>query len=211
MEGPEVAGMYDKYMMTDSDLAPEAYMDERLISPEIDCTEHLRVELRFVRNYKTYDDPEHLQVAEVDIRVLDHGVWGEWVNLLHWDRNSGDSSGCEKVYIAPYADARKIQIRWHFYQAKWDYWFAVDDIKIIGEQRPTCLPQVREVNKVGDSVSLRWSCELGDRPVTVECRDELANGEWLPVPGSCWPAWRSSWSGEETGSLRQRFYRVRFE
>ncbi len=209
--GEPTGGLFKHFMMTDSDLAPEAYMDERLISPEIDCTEHLRVELRFVRNYKTYNDPERLQVAEVDIRVLDDGAWGEWVSLLHWDRNSGDSSGCEKVYIAPYADGEKIQIRWRFYQAKWDYWFAVDDIRIIGEPRPLCLPRVF-VNRAGNSVSLTWSWPPhGERPVTVECRDELTNGEWQPVPGSCWPAWRSSWSGEETGSLRQRFYRVRFE
>jgi hypothetical protein len=136
---PNIEGMVGNYMISDSDLSPEAIMDEELITPEIDCTDWVQVRLHFNKNYRIYDDPDHRQVAEVDVRRYeeDIGTWGDWVNLLHYDYMT--LAAGEYVMAAPEAvdlsahDGRKIQVRWHFYEAVWDYWFAIDEITVSGE------------------------------------------------------------------------------
>jgi hypothetical protein len=133
-QDPNIAGMYDKYMISDRNLAQEATLDERLVSKEVDCTNHIKVRLNFSKNYRAYsEDLEHLQVAEVDIQVLANGIWGQWVNLFHWDRNYGTSTMPVQVDIASLADKKKIRLRWHFYEAKWDDWFAIDQVRVSGE------------------------------------------------------------------------------
>jgi len=116
-------------------------MDEELITPEIDCRSWETVRLHFNKNYRVFDDPENLQIAEVDIRVFEQaaGTWRPWINLLHLDRVTGPQVGDlidsnpEQADLSAYADGSVIQLRWHFYEAVWDYWFAVDDILVSGE------------------------------------------------------------------------------
>ena len=48
----------------------------------IDCTNHAKARLKFKKNYRVYDDHDHLQVAEVDIRVWDDVAgWGKWTQV----------------------------------------------------------------------------------------------------------------------------------
>jgi len=136
-ENPNLVSMTGNYMIADSDLAPEVAMDEELISPEINCRGYLNVRLRFNKNFRIYaGHADHLQVAEVDIRVLNEATatWGGWVNLLRYDASKGIEYDTAPVDmdISHYADGKKVQIRWHFYEALWDYWFAIDDVAISG-------------------------------------------------------------------------------
>lgn len=61
----------------------------------------------------------------------------------------------------------------------------------------------------GDSVSLTWS-DLGpDFAYTVEFRDSLMDGNWMPVPpAEQWPTTATIWSDVSAASIGTRFYRV---
>ncbi len=135
-EDPDIESMTDNYMITNSDLAGTVDLDQELITPEIDCTNHTKVRLNFNKNYRVYaDDTADDQVAEVDVRE----VGGDWVNLLHYDRTTVGvyDTAAEVVDLSAY-DGKVIQIRFHFYEANFAYWFAVDKIRVCGE--PSSLP-----------------------------------------------------------------------
>ena len=212
-EDPNIAGVTNNYMITDSDLAPEADMDEGLITPEIDCTNWLWLRLDFSKNFRIYpDDTTHLQVGEVDIRVYDEETssWGDWVTLLHYDRTTvaDINSSPEQVDLSAY-DERRIQIRWHFHQATYDYWFAVDDIVLSGEMKEIPVGEVLYLGLVEGKVQLTWE-EFGGGNYTVEYADDLTS-DWQPVPGVAWPITETTWPGESIGALPTRYYRVRSE
>jgi hypothetical protein len=213
-ESPDIAGVTNNYMITDADLAPEAAMDEGLLTPQLDCTNWIRLRLDFSKNFRIYpDDIDHLQVGEVDIRTYDEETssWGGWVNLLHYDRNSvaDINSSPEQVDLSAY-DEKKLQIRWHFHQATYDYWFAVDDIVLSGEMKEIPSGQVLDLGLVGGKVELTWE-EFGGGNYTVEYSGDLTSGNWQPVPGVAWPITETTWPGESIGALPTRYYRVRSE
>jgi hypothetical protein len=205
-QDPNLPGMYDKYMVTDSDLAPDATLDERLISKEVDCTNHMKVRLNFSKNYNAYEDPDHLQVAEVDIQVFDNGVWGNWVNLGHWDRTTGSSSTPEQVDISSLADRKKIRLRWHFFEAKWDYWFAIDQVRVSGELLPPQKGKITYVAVAAGKLTLNWTV-FGTKQYTVQQTDNLPGGTWVSAPGT-WPISEQTWTSGDVSGSNRLFYRV---
>ena len=140
VEDPNLVGMSGNYMISDSDFSAEAQLDEELISPETDCSGFSDVWVAFNCNIRIYeDDPENHQVTELDMSVYDadSGTWSEWANLSSRTAASGDWSSEEpKVFsLSPAADGRKVKIRWRFHQAQYDYWWAIDNVKVTGEQQ----------------------------------------------------------------------------
>lgn len=229
-EDPDIAGMTENYMITDSDLAPGVDVDEELISPEIDCTGWEKVRLDFRKNFRVYaDDLDHLQIGEVDIRVLDEASgpvvwepftgsnrtsvpdndngWSDWVNLLHFDRTTvaEEDSFPERVDISSYADGKKIQIRWHYYNANFDYWFAVDEIRVSGE---SVEPPVIEPPPFCDDGFLSRVDLPEDCCYIVQYLDDLASGDWQPLPGYTWPATGEKVICIKTAGLRHKFFRI---
>jgi len=228
-EDPDIAAMTENYMITDSDFAPGVDVDEELISPVIDCTYWQKVRLDFRKNFKVCpDDLDHLQIGEVDIRVPDEasgpvvwepfmgsnrrsvpnedGRWGQWVNLLHFDRTTvaEEDSFPERVDISSYADGKKIQIRWHYYNANYDYWFAVDEIRVSGEsvEPPVIEPPICDDGFLS-RVDLPEDCCY-----IVQYLDDLASGDWEPLPGYTWPATGRQAICIKTAGLRHRFFRI---
>jgi len=189
-------------------------MDEGLITPPIDCMNHRRVRLNFNKNYHVYpDDADHAQIAEVDIRSSDDGVtWGDWVNLLHWDRTTVTEydTDPEQVDISAYADHKFIQVRWHYYDATFDYWFAIDDVRVSGDKEKEEPGKVIDLGYAEGKVSLGWEA-FGGGNYTVEYTEDLASGNWQPVPDVTWPITETTWPGEDIGVLPGRYYRVRSE
>jgi hypothetical protein len=140
LEPANIAWMENKYMISDSDLSGEGVLlDEEMISPEVDCTTWIRLQLNFNKNYRIYGDPDHTQDAEVDIRSYDPATgWSNWTNLLHLDTRSvpvyfdpPELSDPEVFDLSAY-DRKKIQLKFHFFNAEYDYWFAIDDIRLTG-------------------------------------------------------------------------------
>ncbi len=216
-ESPALDAMTNNYAITDSDLAGAVDADEELITPSIDCTGHRLLRLYFNMNYRVYvDDVDHDQVAEVDVRSSDDGVtWGNWVNLQRWDSSTVTdmASGAEEVDLSAHADGKFIQVRWHYYEANYDYWFAVDDIRVSGDKVEVPPPK-REIILLGYAegvADLTWET-FGGGNYTVQYTADLTSGSWDPIPDVTWPITATTWSGDITGIFGQGVYlRVRSE
>ncbi len=210
-QDPNLAGMDDQYMIADSDLSTDANMDEELITPEINCTEWLGVRLDFNKNFRPYlEDVHHLQIGEVDIRSYDEASgWSDWIHLLHFDRtmvspgaDPADDSAPEQVDLSSHADRKRIQIRWHLYDARYDWWFAVDDIVVsgmrVGPQPPSNAIIVKsnievpyELRMLPDGEYTSGTTQPTDEhKVFEEVHDNVMPGNWqitwLPLPNA-WP------------------------
>jgi hypothetical protein len=214
---PAIDAMTGNYVISDSDLAGDVEADEELITPNIDCTNHRQVRLEFNMNYLAYpDDTTHLQIADVDIRSSDDGVvWGDWVNLLRWDTSTvaESASGPEEVDISANADGKIIQIRFHYYDANFDYWFAVDDLRVSGDkvEVPPEKGNILTIGYVAGVADLTWEV-FGPGNYTVQYTADLPSDDWQPVPGVTWPITDTTWSGNIDAIFGQGVYlRVRSE
>jgi len=212
-QGPElvcepanIAGMENKYMISDSDFSGAGVLlDEEMLSRQVDCTDWTDVRLTFNKNYRIYvEDPEHLQIAEVDIRAFDRRMgWSLWVNLLHLDTSSvpaglnpPELSGPERFDLSAH-DGKRIQLRFHFYDAEYDYWFAVDNIRVSGHfhyEPPIIWPP--------EGITVTWT-PFGNGEYSVEYTTDLM-GTWTTIAG---PFTQTSFTTPIPAD-RQGFYRV---
>ena len=110
-------------MIVDSDYAGTVDMNEQLITQNIDCTNLTGVTLRFKHDFEYYA----VEVGDVDIRV--NG--GEWQNLARYQ--VANYAGLVELDLSGFgADgAAGVQIRWHYYNANYDWYWGVDDVQII--------------------------------------------------------------------------------
>lgn len=111
------------FMIVDSDWAGYEDMDEQLITHSIDCTNLSDVKLRFKHDfyYNSYE------IGDVDIRV--NG--GVWQNLARYE--GADYYGLVEFSLSSFgADgAADVQIRWHYYNAYYEWYWGIDDVQII--------------------------------------------------------------------------------
>ncbi|MDP2895962.1 MAG: carbohydrate-binding protein [bacterium] len=208
-EPANIAGMENKYMISDSDFSGAGVLlDEEMLSPEVDCTRCTGLRLTFDRNYRIYEDPEHLQIAEVDIRASDPAMgWSNWVNLLHLDTslvpaglNPPELSGPEQFDLSAY-DRKRIQLRFHFYDNEYDYWFAVDNIRVSGYVQEE-IPGPGPWPPGPGYISVSWT-HFGNREYWVEYTTDLM-GTWTTIAG---PFTQTTFT-TPIPSDRQGFYRV---
>jgi hypothetical protein len=117
------------FMIADSDLAGYGIaMDEELVSCGIDCSAYRNVTLKFGHwfRWSFYNWDE---ICDVDVRV--NG--GSWQNLARY--KGADASGVVQLDLSACADAQaNVQIRWHYYDALWEYWWGIDDVQLSGVQ-----------------------------------------------------------------------------
>ena len=109
------------------DCIPFFGMDEELISPAIDCSDHIDIELRFAH----YFDQEGMEIADVDYS-LDGSTW---VNL---ERYRFDSSQGDQALDMSMVDGEpQVYIRYHFHNAGLisDDW-GIDDVELVGWPAP---------------------------------------------------------------------------
>jgi hypothetical protein len=137
-EDPDLVGMSGNYVISDSDFAQDARLDEELISPPIDCSAYGDVWVEFNCNINVYeDDPEDLQVTDLDVSVYDPAsrTWSEWISVFSRDMKSGDwSSETPRILsLSQFADGREVKIRWRFHESEYDFWWAIDDVRVTGE------------------------------------------------------------------------------
>ena len=137
-ESPDLVGMTENYVISDSDFGPDSALDEELISPVIDCAGYSQVQLDFNSNMRIYeDDQTHMQITDLDLSVYDAdaGTWSDWKNMFRRDMTKGSwsSESPRSFSLSPFADGRHIKLRWRFYDAVYDYWWAIDDVKVTAE------------------------------------------------------------------------------
>jgi V8-like Glu-specific endopeptidase len=131
------------FAICDSDnLGSGQTMDETMTSPLIDLTTagSGSLILQFSHDFKAYSSGQNEQ-CDVDLRSS--ATAGNWVNLYKRTGSQGSSSGVVQIDISAYA-AADVQIRFHYYQATYEYWWAVDDIAIVESEQlcgPSCVSQ----------------------------------------------------------------------
>jgi hypothetical protein len=103
-------------------------MDEQLITHSVDCTGLVNVQLSFKHILKHYST----EVADVDIRV--NG--GSWQNVQRYN-TTGEytETGVVEKDLSSVADGQSnVQIRWRYYNADWEWYWGIDDVKITASE-----------------------------------------------------------------------------
>ncbi len=118
-------------MDSDEDGSGET-QDEELISSVIDVTGFDSVTLQFSHDFHWYSGSGEEQ-GDVDVRST--ATAGTWVNVLNF--SGADSSGMVTLDITAYA-APDLQLRFHYYDASYDWWWAIDDIYLLGDDGFVC-------------------------------------------------------------------------
>ena len=115
----------------DSNSAGAAYMDEELITPEIDISNGAggtkKMEFANCFTYYAYGLEE---VADVDVMTYDGVTWSPWTNVLNM---TGQSFGPELRVIdlnTLAAGNMKLKLRFHYYNARSEFWWLIDDVRV---------------------------------------------------------------------------------
>jgi len=115
------------FMIADSDYYGYGIaMNEELISCQVDCSAYRNVTLKF-KHYFKWSLYNWDELCDVDVRV-DGGSWQRVVRY-----RGADASGAVELDLSAYADGQaNVQVRWHYYNALWEYWWGIDDVQVVG-------------------------------------------------------------------------------
>jgi hypothetical protein len=129
------------FMLVDSRWAGFVNMDEQLITQTFDCSNLSNIKLRF-NHYFKYNPWFRSEVGDVDVRV----DFGQWQNVARYEGK--DFEGPVELDISSVAEGRaNVQIRWHYYNARWEWYWGIDDVQvearplleeIVGDFEPDC-------------------------------------------------------------------------
>lgn len=149
------------FMIVDSDYWGIGLMDEQLITHNIDCSGFENVKLTF-KHYFQYWYLGLYEICDVDVRVNA----GSWQNVTRFE--GAHASGTVELPLSAYGadDSTNVQIRWHYYNADWEYYWGIDDVEISGFSIP--------VELLGD---FEMDCD-------VDLRDfAILSLAWMSGPG----------------------------
>jgi subtilisin-like proprotein convertase family protein len=115
--------------IVDSDYAgTSATQDEELITPVMDLSQALTATLRFDQFFRWYSGGED-EVADVDVRSSLTG--GAWVNVLRQQGASSPDPDARTTDItAQAAGASDAQVRFHFYNGVYEWYWEVDNVRV---------------------------------------------------------------------------------
>ncbi|MCP3957818.1 MAG: hypothetical protein GY719_08200 [bacterium] len=123
------------FAIADSDeLGTGETMDEELISSTIDVGSYSTVELQFSHDFNWFSGGTDEQ-ADVDVRSGATG--GSWVNVANY--SGADAAGTVMIDITAQAAGQSdLQIRFHYYDASFEWWWAIDDVFVLGNDGLVC-------------------------------------------------------------------------
>jgi hypothetical protein len=199
-----------------------ATQDEQLITPALDLSATTAVTLAFDQYFRWYTGGQ-AETGDVDVRSSLTG--NAWVNVL---RNQGVSSADpdhETVNItAQSAGAANVQVRFHYYNASYEWYWQVDNVKVSYSAPGGCLMTVcaaatappppvpdglfgtplRASPAPGSAITLDWDasvCPAAGYHLLYGPLDQV--GAYATSGGVCGldPTGHSLWSGVPAASL----------
>ncbi len=210
--GPDLPGMTGNYMVSNGDFAPEIALDEQLISPPIECADYDRVRVQFASHINIYEEDldGDLQTTDFDVSIYDpeSQSWSDWTSVFTHDYSDGDQASDSPLSfdISSLADGKRIRLRWHFHNTRYDFWWAIDNVFVTG--RPVGKPKIVALEADGgNTLTLSWE-RFGSGYYTVQYTDDLSNPSWTDVEWAAWPIMAATWTGQLPPGQPMRFYRV---
>ena len=116
--------------IVDSDNAGSggANQNEELITPVLDLSQAITVTLQFDQYFRWFSGGQ-AEIADVDVRSSLTG--NAWVNVLRQQGASSPNPDHKTINItAQAAGAANVQVRFHYYQAAFEWWWMVDNVKV---------------------------------------------------------------------------------
>ncbi len=113
------------FAIADSDHAGQKNMDTELRSPVLDFSNFSTVNLAFNYDFNYVSG----EIAAVDVSI--HGSSGPWTNV--WMRDKGSDRGPAQAMLdisALAAGQPNVMIRFHYYNANYEWWWEVDKFLI---------------------------------------------------------------------------------
>ncbi len=134
--GARSLSLTEPFMICDSQKNGLHVMDEELISPVLDLGCAQEVTLRYTHDFK-YGLAGMMEQADVDVRSS--ATAGAWVNVANYA--GADAAGMMEHDITTWAAGQSdVQVRFHYYDAALDQWWAVDDVFVIASEGFLCTP-----------------------------------------------------------------------
>ncbi|MBI5055712.1 MAG: SMP-30/gluconolactonase/LRE family protein, partial [Nitrospirae bacterium] len=126
------------FAIADSDNAGAVNMNTELRTPVLDMSGMSTVKLEFRTDFRYYSSGG-AEVADVDVSVNGGTDWS-----TVWQKTGADYRGpkTEVVDISSAAGQNNVMIRFHYYNAAYDWWWQIDDVKISGASTSNSCRQV---------------------------------------------------------------------
>ena len=222
-----IAPMAAPVAIVDSDKAGSTAgitQDEQMITPAMNLTSATSVTLQFDQYFRWYPTSQS-EIADVDVRSSLTG--GAWVNVLRQQGASSPNPDHQTLDVtAQAAGASNAQVRFHYYNGHWEWYWMVDNVKVSygapgGCNQAVCVGPTGGARPVGDgttgspmrgsrsdpsgsSIALTWdvlTCSSSDHHVLY---GNLANVSTSTVSGSVCDLGTSgnaTWTGVPAGNL----------
>ncbi len=116
--------MGGNWAAVDSDCAPSANMDEQLISPVVNLTGVTTAAVVFDHFLSTYSS----EIADVDVSSSLTG--GAWVNVARYTSDTPNPAHETVDITAQAAGAADVRVRWHYYDANFEWYWYVDNVEV---------------------------------------------------------------------------------
>ncbi len=133
--GGRSLGLVAPMFIADSDeLGTGLSMDEELVSPAVDCTGQASVRLQYRHDFHWYSGGQN---EKGDVQVRSSLTGGAWTTVAGYA--GADASGVVTLDVsAQAAGAADVQVRFHYYDAVYEWWWAVDEVYLLGSQGFVC-------------------------------------------------------------------------
>jgi hypothetical protein len=118
------------FVLVDSDYAGSVDMDEQLITPPLDLSGYNSVNLSFGHAFVYFES----EIGDVDVQV---GT-GSWQNVARYQ--GLNTSGNISLDISDIAAGKSdVRIRWHYYNANWEYYWGIDNVSVTVVTEPPAM------------------------------------------------------------------------
>jgi hypothetical protein len=135
-----LTGGTGSFAIADSDYYGFVQMDTEMRTPVMDMSGYSEVDLEFSTDFY-YASGFGDEKADVDVSV--NGASGPWTNV--WHKEGADYPGpvAESIDISSIAGGEStVMVRFRYHDAYFDWWWQVDDVRILGRAGGSCAPPV---------------------------------------------------------------------